>query len=517
MKTLLPFPDRSASPVACNPAAHGRRPASFSPSDRSRFERILAESGSSAEKGRPVEPPRSERADARAREKSERSREGETDRPKDVKENGGTKEPGRTRNTEKTRELKESKEAEAAEETDSAGETCRAEETDTAGETNEEEMTFETTIAAESADAAPVLLSAAPFVMPMIETISTDSSASATAGGTINPESVPVIAPPLSALKETSPEAIPGGSLAGCTEGEEAAVAAEAAADADKKVASPAASRTKGTPSHPAALESNEFPGDLAVISGVSGDGADPAAAEIPKAGDDATGAGRLEKPAKAFAGETHTVPETSQGSSKASGRDAASAFVSAADAAAESALGIEAREKETEPAAVKIEGSTDTGTSHPVATDRLAAEKTDTAHRAAPAQGQKTVRFGEHDFVIQRKSDTSVEVTLSPPGVGKLEIEVVLEKGVVNARITAADSAGRELIARNLPDIVEALARDGMNIGGFTVSLKDRRDRSGEARQHGASSESEERIRAAASPGAPANASSSGLVNLFV
>ncbi len=65
------------------------------------------------------------------------------------------------------------------------------------------------------------------------------------------------------------------------------------------------------------------------------------------------------------------------------------------------------------------------------------------------------------------------MEVTLSPPGVGKLEIEIVLDKGVVNATITAADPAGREAIERSLPQIVQALADEGMAIGGFTVSLK--------------------------------------------
>ena len=107
--------------------------------------------------------------------------------------------------------------------------------------------------------------------------------------------------------------------------------------------------------------------------------------------------------------------------------------------------------------------------------------------------------------------------MTLAPPGVGKLEIEVVLEKGVVNARITAADPAGREAIARSLPQIVEALARDGMNVGGFTVSLKERRDRTGNAPAHGASRDPDARLMSAVTPAASASAVSAGLVDIFV
>lgn len=126
-------------------------------------------------------------------------------------------------------------------------------------------------------------------------------------------------------------------------------------------------------------------------------------------------------------------------------------------------------------------------------------------------------IRFEEKAFVITRKSDTSIEVTLAPPGVGKLEIEVVLEKGVVNARIIAADSAGRDAVARSLPHIVEALARDGMNVGGFTVSLKGRRDGTGDAPAHGAPRDPEGRHLSAVPPASSASAASAGLVDIFV
>ena len=148
-----------------------------------------------------------------------------------------------------------------------------------------------------------------------------------------------------------------------------------------------------------------------------------------------------------------------------------------------------------------------------PAAAERVAAEKAAAPRPEPSAPASKIFRYEEHAFQITRKSDTSVEVTLSPPGVGKLEIEVSLEKGAVHARITAADTAGRDAIERSLPHIVEALARDGMNVGGFSVSLKSRRDRPGDA--PAALAPRDGGMRSA--PVAPAAAVPAGLVDIFV
>jgi flagellar hook-length control protein FliK len=152
---------------------------------------------------------------------------------------------------------------------------------------------------------------------------------------------------------------------------------------------------------------------------------------------------------------------------------------------------------------------------SSPVAGDRNAADKAVAVRQAPPPPPSRPVQFGESAFVLTRKSETSIEVTLAPPGVGKLEIEVVLDKGIVHANITAADPAGREAIARSLPHILDALARDGMSIGGFTVSLKERKGQAGDAparvplRGTG--------VRPAGSAVVPTVAASLGRVDLFV
>ncbi|MEW6719475.1 MAG: flagellar hook-length control protein FliK, partial [Thermodesulfobacteriota bacterium] len=139
----------------------------------------------------------------------------------------------------------------------------------------------------------------------------------------------------------------------------------------------------------------------------------------------------------------------------------------------------------------------------------------------AAPAEAPapRTLQVGENAFVITRAGDRSVEVTLSPPGIGKLEIEVVLDKGVVNANITAADPAGRDAIERSLPQILETLARDGLAVGGFTVSLKRDGGRDGDAPsgKAAASSQKNDDARGAAAAPVRAAARPAGLVDLFV
>jgi flagellar hook-length control protein FliK len=79
-----------------------------------------------------------------------------------------------------------------------------------------------------------------------------------------------------------------------------------------------------------------------------------------------------------------------------------------------------------------------------------------------------------ERTFVIMRKNEESIEVSVEPDGIGKLEIELNMDKGIINARINASDPIGKEIIERNLNDILNTLVREGIAIGGFSVSLRD-------------------------------------------
>ncbi len=64
--------------------------------------------------------------------------------------------------------------------------------------------------------------------------------------------------------------------------------------------------------------------------------------------------------------------------------------------------------------------------------------------------------------------------VRLEPDGLGKLDMDLRLNKGVVTAQIQVADDATKTLFERNAQQIVDALVREGISVGGFTVSLKD-------------------------------------------
>ncbi|GAB4387972.1 MAG: hypothetical protein Kow0025_04590 [Thermodesulfovibrionales bacterium] len=106
-------------------------------------------------------------------------------------------------------------------------------------------------------------------------------------------------------------------------------------------------------------------------------------------------------------------------------------------------------------------------------------------AHAPVRTDGPRHLRLDDgSSFVVTRRGPSSLEVSLRPEGMGKLEIEVNVERGVVNAHISASDPAGKEAIERNLHGILNALSREGFNVGGFSVALKERRGQGPGARR---------------------------------
>ncbi|MBF0563995.1 MAG: flagellar hook-length control protein FliK [Nitrospirae bacterium] len=87
-----------------------------------------------------------------------------------------------------------------------------------------------------------------------------------------------------------------------------------------------------------------------------------------------------------------------------------------------------------------------------------------------------KMINVNDTLMSITKKSDTSIEVRIEPDGIGKLNIDINMEKGVVHAHISATEPQGKALLEKNLPDIINALAKEGLSVGGFSVSLKDKR-----------------------------------------
>lgn len=65
------------------------------------------------------------------------------------------------------------------------------------------------------------------------------------------------------------------------------------------------------------------------------------------------------------------------------------------------------------------------------------------------------------------------IAVTLEPEGLGKLNINLSLNQGLVNAHIQAADPAAKNLLETNMHEILNTLMKEGVAVGGFSVSLR--------------------------------------------
>lgn len=117
-------------------------------------------------------------------------------------------------------------------------------------------------------------------------------------------------------------------------------------------------------------------------------------------------------------------------------------------------------------------------GSIEPQGMGRLHAAPADTPAAATNAHHlSENMHVEGNRFVITRLDGTSIEISLQPEGLGKLDIGLVFDKGVLNAQIQASSAAGKELVEKHMSDIVNALAQEGISIGGFSVSLKDDRN----------------------------------------
>jgi uncharacterized protein (DUF2249 family) len=133
-------------------------------------------------------------------------------------------------------------------------------------------------------------------------------------------------------------------------------------------------------------------------------------------------------------------------------------------------------------------------------------------AHRKAETHDVSVV-FRD-TLVVAKKDHTSLEVSIEPDGMGKLDIHLNSDRGVVHARIDASDSAGRELIDRHLDSIINTLAGEGINIGSFYVNL-----RNGQGHEESEDAKSGPRYFRNTSEqiSLPVSGTGDGLINIFV
>lgn len=69
------------------------------------------------------------------------------------------------------------------------------------------------------------------------------------------------------------------------------------------------------------------------------------------------------------------------------------------------------------------------------------------------------------------RDGQTSMSLRLEPPNLGSVRLELRMDRDVVHLRIQVQSEAVREVVTSNLPQLREALAREGLNIQSFSLS----------------------------------------------
>ncbi len=91
-------------------------------------------------------------------------------------------------------------------------------------------------------------------------------------------------------------------------------------------------------------------------------------------------------------------------------------------------------------------------------------------------------------------KGNSKMGVTLEHQTLGKINLNVSIEKGMVNVHVHAPDNAAKNFMENNMQYIVDALDRDGVSVGEFSVGLKGG-DREGPGWSGGQMSDSDKEV----------------------
>jgi flagellar hook-length control protein FliK len=70
-------------------------------------------------------------------------------------------------------------------------------------------------------------------------------------------------------------------------------------------------------------------------------------------------------------------------------------------------------------------------------------------------------------------REGNQLSITLKPEGLGKLDINLSLDRGLLNAQIHVSDPAIKTLLENNLQQLVNSLTHEGLSVDGFSVSLR--------------------------------------------
>jgi flagellar hook-length control protein FliK len=94
-------------------------------------------------------------------------------------------------------------------------------------------------------------------------------------------------------------------------------------------------------------------------------------------------------------------------------------------------------------------------------------------------AKAARPAAFNEiaDKIIYSMKGNNRIGVTLESETLGKLNMNLTINKGIVNVHINAADSAIKELVENNINNIIETLSKNGVSVGGFSVGLKNHKN----------------------------------------
>lgn len=80
-------------------------------------------------------------------------------------------------------------------------------------------------------------------------------------------------------------------------------------------------------------------------------------------------------------------------------------------------------------------------------------------------------------DIHILSKDKASLEVRVEPEGIGKLDIKLILDNDAINAKIVTFDKGSKEVIEGNILNIIDSLIKEGLNVSGFSVFLRQKKE----------------------------------------
>lgn len=74
-------------------------------------------------------------------------------------------------------------------------------------------------------------------------------------------------------------------------------------------------------------------------------------------------------------------------------------------------------------------------------------------------------------------KGNNRLGVTVEHENLGRLNINLSMEKGMVNVHINTSDSAVKELVENNIQQIIDSLFKNGVSIGGFSIGFRNHKN----------------------------------------